>query len=124
MLDVFNEFEEDLAAEGRSHFVYYAREEFLKDRDHVASAIDCYIRQYNTSEEHAYDGLNQRIEDAWKDVNQEILKPVVVPMSLLTVILNLLRVVDVLYKDEEGFTTISQNTKDMIKDMFIDSIPK
>ncbi|GAB4836555.1 hypothetical protein Ancab_001467, partial [Ancistrocladus abbreviatus] len=100
------------------------KEQFSKDRDHVASAIDCYIRQYNISEEHAYDGVNQRIEDAWKDVNQEMLKPTVTPMSLLTVILNLVRVVDVLFKGEDGFTTVSQNTKDVINVLFIDSIPK
>ncbi|GAB4836540.1 hypothetical protein Ancab_001453 [Ancistrocladus abbreviatus] len=207
VLDIFNEFEEDLTPERRSHFVDYAREQvkvlcrsylqearwreekyiptykeymdialpsfgyilaavasylgmgeiatkasfewisqlpkilnasclicrlqddivghkFQKSRDHVVSAIDCYMRQYNVSEEHVYEELNRQMEDAWKDVNQEMLKPTVVPMPLLTCVLNLTRVVHVMYKDEDGYTTVNQNMKDIIRVLFIDSVPK
>ncbi|GAB4839276.1 hypothetical protein Ancab_028803 [Ancistrocladus abbreviatus] len=194
VLDVFNEFEQDLAIEGRSHCVYYAREQlkvlcrtylqeakwreekyiptydeymanaipsiayilatvssylgmgeiateesfkwicqlpkilkasciiarlqddvgghkFQKGRDHVASAVDCYIRQYNVSEEHVYEEFNRQVEDAWKDMNQEMLKPTIMPMPLLTRVLNLTRVIDVMYKGEDGYTNVGQNMK-------------
>ncbi|KAJ9135131.1 hypothetical protein P3X46_032345 [Hevea brasiliensis] len=75
---------------------------FEHSRGHVASAVECYIKQYGVSEQEACYELNKQVENAWKDINEEILKPNnAAPMPLLTIILNFARIVDDVYKDED-----------------------
>ncbi|CAL5406940.1 unnamed protein product [Camellia sinensis] len=47
---------------------------------------------------------HKRVTNAWKDINQECLRPTAVPMPLLLRVVNLARVINVLYKDEDGYT--------------------
>ncbi|KAL8141635.1 hypothetical protein V2J09_014667, partial [Rumex salicifolius] len=49
-----------------------AFESLDKQRDHVAGAVDCYMKQYGVSEEEAYVAIKTAIENAWKDLNEEI----------------------------------------------------
>ncbi|KAI5333576.1 hypothetical protein L3X38_023708 [Prunus dulcis] len=84
--------------------------EFEKERGHVASAIDCYRKQYE-------------IVDSWKDINEEFLRPNSVPMPILVLVLNLTRVVDLLYKKDDGFTHVGKVMKDRVASYFIDPAP-
>ncbi|KAL6311283.1 hypothetical protein AAG906_013254 [Vitis piasezkii] len=52
-------------------------------RGHVASGIECYMKQYGASEEEVYDEFQKQVVDAWRDINEEFLRPTVVPMPLL-----------------------------------------
>ncbi|KAJ0103672.1 hypothetical protein Patl1_04408 [Pistacia atlantica] len=73
-------------------------------RGHVASAVECYLNQHNVSEEDAVKLLGEQVEDAWKDTNEEFIKPAAVPMPLLERVLNLTRVGDLLYKEDDCYT--------------------
>ncbi|KAI5333529.1 hypothetical protein L3X38_023660 [Prunus dulcis] len=59
---------------------------FEKERGHVASAIDCYRKQYEVSDEQEIiDAFDKQIVDSWKDINEEFLRPTSVPMPILSV---------------------------------------
>ncbi|CAL1376909.1 unnamed protein product [Linum trigynum] len=82
---------------------------FEQERKHVPSAVECYVDKTGLSEEKVVGVLNEQIAKAWKDMNKEYLmmnrppngmatnKPILDPM------LNLARVIDVIYKEDDGF---------------------
>ncbi|CAL5405701.1 unnamed protein product [Camellia sinensis] len=77
---------------------------FERKRGHVVSVVECYMKQYGASEEEALVELQKRVTNGWKDINQECLCPTAVPMPLLLRVVNLARVINVLYKDKDGYT--------------------
>nr|XP_043629232.1 (E)-beta-farnesene synthase-like [Erigeron canadensis] len=83
-----------------------------QERNHVASSIECYMKQYGVSEEQACEALSKQVEDSWKVINKETLRPTDVPRPLLTPPINLARVCDVLYKRGDNYTYAG---KEMIK---------
>ncbi|KAM1139776.1 hypothetical protein EV1_039507 [Malus domestica] len=87
---------------------------FDKERGHVASSIDCYMKQYGVSEQTTLDVFNKQVVDMWKDINEELLRPTAVPEFVLVRILNLTRVVDLVYKKGDGFTHVEKFMKDII----------
>nr|GEU77523.1 (E)-beta-farnesene synthase-like [Tanacetum cinerariifolium] len=69
-----------------------------QERNHVASSVECYMKQYGVSEEQTRELFMKQVEDSWKVINQESLRPTDVPRPLLIPPINLARVCDVLYK--------------------------
>ncbi|KAK5786670.1 hypothetical protein PVK06_041310 [Gossypium arboreum] len=96
--------------------------QFEQERGHVPSAVECYMKQYGTSKQEAYDELYKQIKNAWKDINEGFLKPRKVPMSALNRILNLTRVLDLFYKDHDGYTNVGDSIKASITTLLIDPI--
>ncbi|KAB2006095.1 hypothetical protein ES319_D11G318100v1 [Gossypium barbadense] len=96
--------------------------QFEQEREHVPSAVECYTKQYGVSAQEAYDEFYKRINNAWKDMNEAFLKPTVVPTSALNRILNLTRVIDLLYKDEDAYTRVGDSAKTSITALLIDPI--
>ncbi|KAK5786663.1 hypothetical protein PVK06_041302 [Gossypium arboreum] len=94
-----------------------------QERGHVSSAVECYMKQYGVSMEEAYDELYKQINNAWKDINEEFLKPTAAPTSALNRILNLARVIDLLYTGEDAYTEVGESAKTSITALLIDSIP-
>ncbi|CAL0333804.1 unnamed protein product [Lupinus luteus] len=93
--------------------------EFEKERGHVASALDCYMKQYGVTKEDAIDEFERQVISAWKDINEECLNPTEVPKPLLERALNMSRVMDVLYKDGDGYTHSKGSTKENIVALFL-----
>ncbi|XP_052877341.1 probable terpene synthase 2 [Gossypium arboreum] len=91
-----------------------------KERGHVSSAVECHMKQYRVSMEEAYDVLYEQINNAWKDINEEFLKPTAAPTSALNRILNLARVIDLLYKGEDAYTQVGESAKTSITALLID----
>ncbi|MFQ6667620.1 hypothetical protein Gotur_033575 [Gossypium turneri] len=75
---------------------------FEQERGHVSSAVECYMKQYGVSMQETYD---------------------VAPTSALNQILNLARVIDLLYKGEGVDTQVGESAKTSITALLIDSIP-
>ncbi|TYG47425.1 hypothetical protein ES288_D11G337200v1 [Gossypium darwinii] len=94
-----------------------------RERGHVSSAVECYMKQYGVSMQEAYDELYKQINNAWKDINEEFLKPTAAPTSALNRILNLARVIDLLYTGEDAYTQVGESAKTSITALLIDSIP-
>ncbi|KAG6793935.1 hypothetical protein POTOM_003161 [Populus tomentosa] len=95
---------------------------FEQKRGHVASSIECYMKQHGTTEQETVHEFRKQVTDAWKDVNEEFLHPTAVPMPLLTRMLNLARVIDVVYKDEDGYTNAGTALKDLVSALLIDPV--
>ena len=80
------------------------------------------MTQNGATEEEAVKELSKQVVHAWKDINEECLYPTSVPIPLLTRILNLARVMDVVYKDEDGYTNAGVVLKDFIASMLINPV--
>ncbi|GFS29275.1 terpenoid cyclases/Protein prenyltransferases superfamily protein [Actinidia rufa] len=96
---------------------------FEQQRGHVVSAVECYMKQHGAIEEEAIVELYDQVTNAWKDMNAECLYSTKVPMPLLVRVLNLARVINVLYKDEDSYTHSGTRTKNFITSVLIDSVP-
>nr|CAN68620.1 hypothetical protein VITISV_013313 [Vitis vinifera] len=96
---------------------------FEQKRGHVASAVECYMKQHGASEQETHNEFNKQVRDAWKDINEECLIPTAVPMPILMRVLNLARVIDVIYKNEDGYTHSGTVLKDFVTSMLIDPVP-
>ncbi|KAE8678069.1 Delta-cadinene synthase isozyme A [Hibiscus syriacus] len=96
-----------------------------KERVHCASAVECYMREHGISEEEACSELKKQVDTVWKDINHEMMfgeTSKVVPMSVLTRVLNLIRDVEFMYKAGDGYTHVGETTKDGITLLLIDPI--
>ncbi|XP_040988779.1 (-)-germacrene D synthase-like [Juglans microcarpa x Juglans regia] len=99
-----------------------ASHKFEQKREHVASAVECYMKQYGVSaEEEVYELFQKEVSDAWKDINQGFLKPTAVPMPILERVLNFTRVIDVIYKEDDGYTN-SHMLKDYITSLLVNPL--
>ncbi|KAF2287604.1 hypothetical protein GH714_001512 [Hevea brasiliensis] len=53
-------------------------------------AGNCYMKEYGVSKEKAMEELRKMCDNAWKDMNEESMRPTAVPMPLITSIVTLL----------------------------------
>ncbi|CAH8361308.1 unnamed protein product [Eruca vesicaria subsp. sativa] len=96
--------------------------EFERKREHVATGIDCYMKQFGVSKEQAVEGIKVLLSGAWKDMNQELMRPHSWPFPLLMRIFNLSRVIDVFYRYHDCYTH-PEFLKEHIVSLFIEDIP-
>ncbi|XP_020206642.1 probable terpene synthase 2 isoform X2 [Cajanus cajan] len=96
--------------------------EFEQKRGHVVSCLECYMKQHNASRQDAIEELLKEVERAWKDINEECLNPTQVPMTFLIRVVNLARMMDVLYKEEDSYTNAGGIMKDYIKALLVNKI--
>ena len=97
--------------------------QFEQERGHSPSAVECYMKQHGVSEQVVHDEFDRQVANAWKDINEECIRPTVVPMPLLMHCLNLTQVVDVIYKEGDNYTHVGKDMKDNVASMLIDPIP-
>ena len=77
------------------------------------------------SEQEACNELNIIVANAWKDLNQEMLGPTVVPRAILTLFLSVARLVDLLYKDgADAYTRGGKESKEAVIALLVDSVPE
>ncbi|KVH96380.1 Terpene synthase, metal-binding domain-containing protein [Cynara cardunculus var. scolymus] len=93
-----------------------------QERKHVASSIQCYMKQHGVSEEETREIFSKQVEDAWKVINQESLRPTAVPMPLLMPPINLARVCDVLYKHGDNYNHAGKEMIHYIKSLLVNPI--
>ncbi|TQD96587.1 hypothetical protein C1H46_017748 [Malus baccata] len=123
LLDLYVEIEETLENEGNSYRIRYAREAFEQKRGHVASSVECYMKEYDATEEQATIELTKQVNNEWKDVNEVCLRPTIFPMQLMLRIVNLARMIEVIYKHDDGFTQTGIYLKDIVVSFFVEPVP-
>ncbi|KVH54711.1 hypothetical protein Ccrd_025694 [Cynara cardunculus var. scolymus] len=90
-----------------------------QERKHVASCVETYMKQYDATEQDAYDYFNKKVEDAWKDINRESLIIKEVPRPLIMRVINMTRTTHYLYRDGENFTHPGEEFIEHVKSLFI-----
>ncbi|KAM3253617.1 hypothetical protein ACQJBY_047609 [Aegilops geniculata] len=78
--------------------------EFETERNNVATAVTCYMKEYGTTKDVASEALWEIVENAWKDMNKEYLTTTDIPSSLLIRVINLARMMETMYKEIDGYT--------------------
>nr|G8H5M7.1 RecName: Full=Terpene synthase 9; Short=ShTPS9; AltName: Full=(1E,4E)-germacrene B synthase TPS9; AltName: Full=Alpha-humulene synthase TPS9; AltName: Full=Beta-myrcene synthase TPS9; AltName: Full=Germacrene A synthase TPS9; AltName: Full=Limonene synthase TPS9; AltName: Full=Terpinolene synthase TPS9 [Solanum habrochaites]AEM23825.1 sesquiterpene synthase [Solanum habrochaites] len=96
--------------------------EVEQERGHVASLIECYMKDYGASKQEAYAKFKKDVTNAWKDINKEFFRPTEVPMFVLERVLNLTRAADTLYKEKDAYTNAKGKLKNMINSILIESV--
>ncbi|XP_068312110.1 (-)-germacrene D synthase-like [Pyrus communis] len=96
---------------------------FEQKRGHVASCVECYMKEHDATEEQAIIELSKQVNNAWKDVNETCHRPTIFPMQLILRIVNLARVIEVLYKHDDGFTHAGIFLKDIVVSLFVEPVP-
>ncbi|XP_011069502.2 vetispiradiene synthase 2-like, partial [Sesamum indicum] len=89
--------------------------EIEKKRGQSATGIECYMKDYGVSEEEAMEEFKNIAENAWKDMNEECVKEKSVSMEVLKRVVNLSRLIDVVYKhNQDGYTHPEKVLKPLI----------
>ncbi|XP_022143532.1 (-)-germacrene D synthase-like isoform X2 [Momordica charantia] len=97
--------------------------EFEQERGDVASAVECYMKQYGVSEEEAVVELEKQVIKAWKDVTEDYMKSNKFPNAILSCVINVNRLSDFFYKEEDGYTFPNGEIKRFITSMLKDPVP-
>ncbi|KAG9457133.1 hypothetical protein H6P81_001641 [Aristolochia fimbriata] len=84
---------------------------------HVASAVECFMNEYGVSEEEACARLREMVASAWKDINQGYCRPTTMPLVLHARVLKLAAVIETLYKQQDGYTNSSGQTRERIRSL-------
>ncbi|TMW80131.1 hypothetical protein EJD97_023698 [Solanum chilense] len=80
------------------------------------------MKEYGASKQETYVKFQNEVTNAWKDINKEFFRPTEVPMFVLERVLNFTRVIDTLYKEEDGYTNARGKLKSMINSILIESV--
>ncbi|CAI0456479.1 unnamed protein product [Linum tenue] len=124
ILNLYDEIEKETGKIGPTFGVQYAKAEFEQKRNHVASAVECCMKEYRVSEKEAVEFLWKEISNAWKDIVEEYCqKPTLLPSTDLTDrLLNLTRLINIFYDDGDCLIN-SHLLKDHLTSLFIDPVP-
>ncbi|MED6171578.1 hypothetical protein PIB30_041965 [Stylosanthes scabra] len=102
-----------------------------QSREHVASAVECCMKQYDVSQEDAYKLIQNEIKGYWKDINEAcLINSDAIPKHVLDLILGLARATEFTYsnlKDDavgsfEDKFSHGQLTKDYVVALLLDPI--
>ncbi|KAI3459621.1 hypothetical protein Pfo_016284 [Paulownia fortunei] len=97
--------------------------EVEKERGQIATGIECYMMENGVTKEEAVNKFFEIATNAWKDINEECLRPSSYSRDVLMRILNLERIIDVTYKNnEDGYTQPEKVLKPHIIALFVDPI--
>ncbi|KAK3025307.1 hypothetical protein RJ639_044438 [Escallonia herrerae] len=97
--------------------------EVEKGRGQIATGIESYMKEHEVSKEEAMIEFMRRAEDAWKDLNKELMKPTSVSEHLLMRMMNLARFIDVTYNhSEDGYTHSEKILKAHILELLVNPI--
>ncbi|KAI9186484.1 hypothetical protein LWI28_017722 [Acer negundo] len=91
-------------------------------RAHVACGVECFMKEYGLSMKETAEKFDITFDNAWKDINEECTKPTAISMQILLRVANIGRLMEVTYKDMDGYTNPQLLQHDITK-LFIDQIP-
>ncbi|CAI9117679.1 OLC1v1019128C1 [Oldenlandia corymbosa var. corymbosa] len=98
---------------------------YESEKQRGTTGLECYMNSFNVSEEEAIKKFEEIVEDAWKEINEELLMPATdtMPREILMVFLNLARILDVTYKHNlDGYTDPALVLEPHIVDVLLDLI--
>ncbi|KAI3819785.1 hypothetical protein L1987_13637 [Smallanthus sonchifolius] len=91
-----------------------------KERTHVPTNVDSYMKQYAVTKEYAHNVFYNQIEDLWKDMTQEFFMcKNLIPMPLIYCVINLTRSMCVFYDGRDNFTQPGEEIIGHIKSLLV-----
>ncbi|KAF3631445.1 (E,E)-germacrene B synthase [Capsicum annuum] len=94
-----------------------------QQRKHIASFIECYMKEYRASRQEANAEVEKNLTNAWKDMNTEFLHSThEIPMFVLELVINIARSAYIF--KENDFATAQREFKDKITLLFVDPMKK
>ncbi|CAN1794066.1 Valencene synthase [Linum perenne] len=96
--------------------------EFEQKRGHAASSVQCYMKEHGVGKEEAIIAIKSMAEEDWKIMNWELLMlnpPTSISKEVLSIFVGLAKVMEVLYRDIDGYTNSNTTTKDMLTELLI-----
>lgn len=95
--------------------------DFEQQRKHIASFIECYMKEYGASRQEANAEVEKNITNAWKDMNTEFLCSTrEVPTFVLEQVINIARLAYIF--EENDFATAQSEFKDKITLLFVEPL--
>ncbi|KDP43261.1 hypothetical protein JCGZ_22813 [Jatropha curcas] len=94
-----------------------------QERGDCPSVVECYMNEYGTTKEEAVKHIEKLCINAWKDINEEMLKPSRVSKIVLKYFLNFARMSEFLYKFKTDPFTNPSLLKDHVLALLIDPLP-
>ncbi|KAH0855646.1 hypothetical protein HID58_004010 [Brassica napus] len=92
-------------------------------RGQVANGVNCYMKQHGVTKEAAVEVLRKMEPGNYKIMMEEFVSSKAMPRQILVRAVNIARVMDLYYKDGDGYSHPDQNLKDLIVSLFLCSIP-
>ncbi|KAF8050123.1 hypothetical protein N665_2041s0006 [Sinapis alba] len=92
-------------------------------RGEVANGVNCYMKQHSVTKEVAVREIKKIVREYCKVVMEEFLTIKAVPRPILVRCLNTIRLVNVYYREGDGFSDPHGNLKDLITSILIKPLP-
>ncbi|KAG6513654.1 hypothetical protein ZIOFF_023987 [Zingiber officinale] len=92
-------------------------------RAHVASTVDCYMKEYGTSKDVACEKLLGFVEDAWKIINEELLTATGLSREVIEISFHSAQTTEFVYKHVDAFTEPNTSMKESIFFLLVHPIP-
>ncbi|CAA3010403.1 Beta-caryophyllene synthase [Olea europaea subsp. europaea] len=86
------------------------------------ASVECYMKETGSSKEDAFAVFQTQVMNAWKDINQECLNSDAIPMAVLIRVVNLTRVINLLYKESDGYSNSTTKLKDFVTSTLIQPV--
>ncbi|KAM3290181.1 vetispiradiene synthase 3 isoform X2 [Capsicum chacoense] len=94
-----------------------------KERGQLVTGIECYMKEHNLSIEEVNEKLFKLVENAWKALNKELIKPTSMSAEVQMRIVNFTRIPDVVYKNnQDGYSDPKYNLKPLVESLLVHPI--
>nr|QEV81848.1 terpene synthase 9 [Prunella vulgaris] len=84
--------------------------------------MDIYMKEKGCSKMEACNEFWKQVKKAWKDINEECVEPRAASMEIILRVLNLTRVINLLYVGQDSYGNSDSKTKNLIKSVLVDPL--
>ncbi|XWS20737.1 hypothetical protein CRYUN_Cryun31cG0128200 [Craigia yunnanensis] len=102
-------------------------DDIMTNEDEEKRGLVCgtnsYMKHYGVTRKEAIEAYQERIEDAWKELNEGYLRPTPVPIQIPMRAVNFAHLMDVAFKHDDGFGKPEISLQDYIAKLLIHPLP-
>ncbi|KAL0362764.1 UNVERIFIED_CONTAM: Germacrene-D synthase [Sesamum calycinum] len=80
------------------------------------------MNEYGASKKETFAEFWKQVKKAWKDINEECLEPLPASMPVLMRVVNLARVINLLYERDDEYVNSNTETKQIVRCVLVDPV--